>query len=73
MRWAWLLLMLAAAVTAGRLHPVLAAGPLLLALPAVLLLWDSRGGRDPYDVSARYGGTTPSGGEGDAPQESSLA
>jgi hypothetical protein len=54
MRWAWLVLMAAAAVAAGLLHPLLAAGPLLLAAPAVLLLWGSRGGRDPYDVSARY-------------------
>lgn len=58
------------AVLAAQVHLLLAVGPLLvLGAPAGLLLWAGRGGRDPYDVSARYGapplGDSP---EGNAPK-----
>ncbi len=39
-------------------HPVAALAPLvLLGLPAGLLLWAGRGGRDAYDVRHRYSGS----------------
>lgn len=44
----------ALAVLAWHLHPVIAAGPALLGLPALLLLWAGRGGRNPYDVTRQY-------------------
>ncbi len=40
-------------------HPVAALAPLVvLGLPAGLLLWAGRGGRDAYDVRYRYPGVS---------------
>jgi hypothetical protein len=54
------------AYLAGQLHPIFALAPLVvLGVPAAALLWAGRGGRDPYDVGARYG--VPPRGEKDTP------